>query len=532
MWLGGALNREEWFKHRFKEGQLLEGAIRDDQGSAQGTVLVRVVNAVSTDAKGHFFVGCYVTASDAHYRWWMTSGGGQKIRDKAYYHACEDNAHDCKASKGRNTVIHLEKFRIISSREWSAGIPAWAFKGEPKKDVEKYHDLVKTGKRETPNALSLPWMEIPEEEPEDDDEAEPDEEEDDVKARIKALRDELQALESKKLKPKGKNPAKVKDSKKDPKDASKGKEKKRKEGSSDDKGDKKKKRDRSPERKKKKEKAKKKKEEASSSGSRPAKKKRKKKRRDRGSSSSASTPDDKLFEKASDDSEEAPVIPKKGDRGPFGSGIAVAFKEDSTDEEDAEAVFRQAPVQQTKSSQLALMTYSNRKPGRLAARLLLKMHSEVALGSTGAMSKEKTPAVGVQYLLQIMLPQHQARMNLRTQRELRTLMVVLDHLARKAPARAADIICQRIKALERATNEGNWNTAQYLELIPAETATLLERDEEVYLTKEALLEMKLHGRQWERPPKKGKGDQKGKNKQGDHQGGKGKQKDPKQKEAT
>ena len=109
------------------------------------------------------------------------------------------------------------------------------------------------------------------------------------------------------------------------------------------------------------------------------------------------------------------------------------------------------------------------------------------------MGNEKTPASGVAYLLQILLPQLGQKMSVRTARELRTLMVCLDLLARNNPARAADVVCQRVKALERATREGGWTTAQFLELIPAETASLLDRDEEVYLTKEALLEKRLHG---------------------------------------
>ena len=70
-------------------------------------------------------------------------------------------------------------------------------------------------------------------------------------------------------------------------------------------------------------------------------------------------------------------------------------------------------------------------------------------------------------------------------------MVTLDLLAKKAPARAADILAQRVKALERATIEGHWMTAQYLELIPNEASSLLDRDEEVYLTKEYLQTMKV-----------------------------------------
>ena len=185
-------------------------------------------------------------------------------------------------------------------------------------------------------------------------------------------------------------------------------------------------------------------------------------------------------------------------------------EEDTSGSEDDGSVFREAPAQPAKSGQLALMAYSHRHPGRLAARMLLKMRDEVSMGSAGANLdlKNKTPATGVQYLLQILMPQMGSKANIRTQREMRTLMVILDLLAKNSPGRAADVVAQRVKALERATSDGAWASAQFLELIPSESSSLLDRDEQVYLSKEALLEQKLRQGEkpaWrqERPGKKG-----------------------------
>ena len=247
----------------------------------------------------------------------------------------------------------------------------------------------------------------------------------------------------------------------------------------------------------------------------------------------ASSSEEDLFTAKKSKKEDLAIYPKKGDRGPFGAGVPMEFDDDDTTDSDQEAVFRDAPAQPQKSGQLALMTYSHQKPGRLAARLLMKMRNEVTLGSAGAegSSREKTPATGVQYLLTILLPQLGQRANLRTQRELRTLMVAVDLLARKNPARAADVLCQRVKALERASMDGGWSSAQFLELIPAENSSLLERDEEVYLSKEALLEQKLRrkdqGSPWKgggvRADRKGeKGRGKGSKNQEDTAKGRGK----------
>ena len=53
----------------------------------------------------------------------------------------------------------------------------------------------------------------------------------------------------------------------------------------------------------------------------------------------------------------------------------------------------------------------------------------------------------------------------------------MDQLAVGSPSKAADIVCQRIKAVERASHEGHWGSAQFLKLLPPENSMLLGRDE-------------------------------------------------------
>ena len=48
-----------------------EGAIKGNDGKAQGTVIFEVMDAISTDDTGHWLHGSYVMAIDAHVRWWM-----------------------------------------------------------------------------------------------------------------------------------------------------------------------------------------------------------------------------------------------------------------------------------------------------------------------------------------------------------------------------------------------------------------------------------------------------------------------------
>ena len=501
---------------------MIEAAVRDNGGKAQGTVLLRVLHHEETSSAGHLFYAEYISASDPHYRWWMTDGGGKPFKSKALYHSCEGNCHDCTFVKGRAKLVHLEQFRVISNKEWAAKVPDWAFKGPPMKDVESFHEKFKSGKSDAANAIALPWVE-PEEETEENADSSEAESDPDTLSRIKALKAELKLLEekgSKKEKKKHKAKGVSGKTSKKQRDHREGRDKSPSPEEKKSKGKKKKKKDKDLTEVKKKKKKAAQRVDGTSESTQPQKKKpRRAKDKEPSSSSPASKraesseENDNLFQGGGVAGHDAKKPAKKGDRGPFGSGVPVSFKEDTTSESER-SPFREAPVQPQKSGQMALMGYSQRHPGRLAARLLLKMKSEVALGSTGAHMEDddKTPAVGVQYLLQILTPHLGGRMNVRTQRELRTLMVTLDLLARNQPARAADVVSQRVKALERATTEGNWSAAQFLELIPTETASMLERDEEVYLSKEALLERKLRGNDrpsW-RPPK------------GEPKGGKGK----------
>lgn len=114
------------------------------------------------------------------------------------------------------------------------------------------------------------------------------------------------------------------------------------------------------------------------------------------------------------------------------------------------------------------------------------------------------------YYLAIMTPALKDRWNLRTQRELRVLVEVLDQMATENGPVAADIVSQRIKALEQSVLDGNtWKKAKFLELI-SEEGSLVDKGEEQMMVKEAELEERLRGRQpwsgqWgERPTPKGK----------------------------
>ncbi len=68
---------------------------------------------------------------------------------------------------------------------------------------------------------------------------------------------------------------------------------------------------------------------------------------------------------------------------------------------------------------------------------------------------------------------------------------MLDCLAAQRPALAADLVAQRIKALEVGLTDGNWRRGQHLELIEADGAPLVDKEEEYLMAKEEELSLRL-----------------------------------------
>ena len=115
------------------------------------------------------------------------------------------------------------------------------------------------------------------------------------------------------------------------------------------------------------------------------------------------------------------------------------------------------------------------------------------------------PAVATPYFHAVFHPAHRD-MGIRNSREARTLCRALDHLARKEYGEAADLLGQRLKAVEKATKDGNnWSRAQWLELLPPEGLTLIGRDEEAMTAYEEQLQTRLNPLNTKGKGKDGKG---------------------------
>ena len=126
------------------------------------------------------------------------------------------------------------------------------------------------------------------------------------------------------------------------------------------------------------------------------------------------------------------------------------------------------------------------------------------------------PAAAMRYYYNIMMNTH-ASMGLRNSREAKTLCRALDLAADRRYGALADLLAQRLKSIEKAVADGNWNRAQWFELLPPEGTTMLERDEDYMVTREEQLERRLKG-------PAGGGEKGGKDNKGQKGKGKGKDK--------
>eukprot|EP00435_Cladocopium_sp_Y103_P067185 s82_g29.t1 len=528
-------------------GDCIELQVYDDAGNEQGTIIIGIIEEVGKHKEGKVVSAMFLGASDIYYHWWMNEGANAPSKDKGIYHRCMVPAGDCPPHRKYPGMIHGDRYRNLGTSVLTPKKVPW-LKDKTIREAYEFcmakfkgvmagpHDV----KGSVPEPAKKPRAEWagntdPSEEgesakdEESEDERDSSTEDEAMAAKIKKLRSELKKAEEdaaegkRKRKAMKKKPgagksdrAKTRGEKRDPgrsggeKKKKKDKEKKRKkDGDSDD------------EKQKKKKKRKERDDDTGSSrgGSRPSKPHKKKRTgeesEDEGSDTSPA--DEELFG----------VKPVKsglkageGDRGPFGGGAPVKFPGKEDDSSESESLFQKGLAVTAKSSQQRLLAYTNPYPGRLASRMLLKMEQAVARGTVGPQVNQgqRTPPVALNHILTILLPSLGQKAGLRSTRELKTLGTILDQLASGAPSKAADTVTQRIKAVERATHEGHWGSAQHLELLAPENSMLIEKDEEMYVTKEYLLERKL--KMYDRPgPQR---DQEGK---GKSKGAKGKTKD-------
>ena len=122
-------------------------------------------------------------------------------------------------------------------------------------------------------------------------------------------------------------------------------------------------------------------------------------------------------------------------------------------------------IQESQRTQLA----SKAGPGALAYHAIRQMRKQM-LQEQGQEGVEMSPvgAVGLQFYRQILRP----KMTPVMAREALNISAALDALLSCQPAHAADVLVQRLKALESMASGSSWQMSQRFEIVPMDLGSL------------------------------------------------------------
>ena len=145
-----------------------------------------------------------------------------------------------------------------------------------------------------------------------------------------------------------------------------------------------------------------------------------------------------------------------------------------------ERLFREARGSQGSS----VRTVAQRAPGRLLESCLARM--EQYLGRRqGDREVGRVASVFTPYLSSVLLPTLGEGASLRNTNELHNLAMALDFLMDGDIPRACDVLAQRFKAVELASQDGSWNVARHVQLAgDMRVSSLTQREKEAATVRE------------------------------------------------
>jgi hypothetical protein len=160
-------------------------------------------------------------------------------------------------------------------------------------------------------------------------------------------------------------------------------------------------------------------------------------------------------------------------------------KGDTTDYENP--VFHLGSPHQTQD----ISEIAARHPGLLLSNALQEIGKYLQTRSGPANGETEVGRV-LTYVMTVYMQRFTSQeIGIRNLRELRTLAEALDALLEGNLARVGDLLVQRLKAIEMAVFDGNWNLARHLELIPPQEVTLVSVPEKAQAAKVELQRVKL-----------------------------------------
>jgi hypothetical protein len=165
-------------------------------------------------------------------------------------------------------------------------------------------------------------------------------------------------------------------------------------------------------------------------------------------------------------------------RGRGGSGSERDDSLSSASSSSVDGVFTEA-----RRAGRSMVEVAVRSPG-VMVRSMLRRVKHFLQSRRAHSTLDELDASGSVYYQTMILSQY-PHMNLRSQRELKTLFLILDDLCRGDAVAAMDVVAQRIKAVETAEEEGTWQSATHVELAPEAQSSLRSEAEKAHAAKRA-----------------------------------------------
>ena len=109
-----------------------------DDGSDQGSFLIRCRSFESTSLAGIVLRGDYICSSDQYWSWWMSHGAGAKQAQNGKYHICRKEPSRCLE---RTAFMHTNKVREIPAKvikQADKFASLWIHQGAAGKQLKKH----------------------------------------------------------------------------------------------------------------------------------------------------------------------------------------------------------------------------------------------------------------------------------------------------------------------------------------------------------------------------------------------------------
>jgi len=141
------------------------------------------------------------------------------------------------------------------------------------------------------------------------------------------------------------------------------------------------------------------------------------------------------------------------------------------------------PTSKAAGRENAIAECARRSPGKLFTQGLRTMQTFCdPMGSRGG---EQLPATAYRYLTTLVSAAQGMNLGKRDHRELQTLAICLDQLAKGNTAGVGDVLIQRFKAVENSASHKSWDLAKHMEIVPEQqfaTASIREQEAAAKMT--------------------------------------------------